>query len=315
MTIQDVKYIINDVFGLNKDEFALKCGGKDLPDITKRLEGYGIVASTVFAVVNKSHGGAQDVGNEDEKKIRRLNTKKYPDIKLTRERDVVTWDDDKIRPRAIMSCGHAVGAQSMYEYIKWRLGRNLTTTNICCPLPECAKEWDWNLVAKVADLSLSENLRYLQIMSDRLMKGRGVKKCPSCGSLGEASESLNIFRAVCSPCKTHFCWSCEKPWKTDGLQICGNDKCPVLEIQKVLNDAQPVKTTYSANVTIPNVRACPRCLTFVEHKAGCKFMKCKGCDYYFCMACLSVAKVKGVEEFSCSRPDQQCNTAGVQQLK
>jgi len=222
----------------------------------------------------------------------------------------VTLEDDN-RPRAEMPCGHAIGAQSMYQYIKWRLSKDLTTNSICCP--ECEKQWDWNLVAQVADLSLSENLRYQQIMADRIMKRSGIKKCPKCQMLGQASESLNIFRAECASCKTNYCWACEKVWKKGGLQICGNENCPVLEIQLVLDNCEKVTAEYSG-LEMPKIRACPRCLTFVEHNTGCKHMLCKGCKWHFCFSCLKVEEEKGTGKWSCGKFSDKCTVAAVQKL-
>ncbi|ETO13545.1 hypothetical protein RFI_23822, partial [Reticulomyxa filosa] len=146
----------------------------------------------------------EDIGKEDEQRVRHFNPKKNPEIKLATERDIITLDDNELILRAQMPCGHAIGAQTMYEYIKWRLSKDLATTDICCPDPKCARKWDWSLVAKVADLSISENLRYQQIMTDRLMKRNGVKKCPNCKSLREPSESLNIFRCNTKKKKSLF---------------------------------------------------------------------------------------------------------------
>ncbi|KAL0233706.1 hypothetical protein PCE1_002215 [Barthelona sp. PCE] len=38
---------------------------------------------------------------------------------------------------------------------------------------------------------------------------------------------------------------------------------------------------------VPSVRVCPNCLTPVEHRSGCKSMKCPTCSRSFCFVCLS----------------------------
>ncbi|ETO01182.1 hypothetical protein RFI_36258 [Reticulomyxa filosa] len=308
MTVRQIRDKINNMLGL-EDTYTLLGSGIALTEPSKTLEQYNIIKPTAFSFVMKMYGGGsafsrllfntlqkkkipkenfakediakENIGKEDEQRIRHLNPKKYPQIKLSTKTDVITLDDDMFIPRAQMPCGHAIGAHTMYEYIKWRLGKDLTTTSICCPDPKCAREWNWDLVSADNCKSINEK--------------NGIKKCPNCKCLGEPSESLNIFRsqkkkkkkkkkkssifvysiflilyttsvlyvvvcrAACSSCGTNFCWVCERLWKRNGLQICGNPNCPVLEIQVVLDSCKNKATSYNLDVKIPNIRACPRC--------------------------------------------------------
>ncbi|ETO01179.1 hypothetical protein RFI_36261, partial [Reticulomyxa filosa] len=181
ITIRQIRNMINDIWSLNDNEYELIGSGHPLTEPDKTLEQYGIIESTVFACITNTHGGGsiisrkedtgkeyvkiqnvrreyvskkaiakkeipkEDIGKGDEQRVRHFNPKKNPEIKLATKRDIITLDDNELILRAQMPCGHAIGAQTMYEYIKWRLSKDLATTDICCPDPKCARKWDWSL--------------------------------------------------------------------------------------------------------------------------------------------------------------------------
>jgi len=252
------------------------------------LEKFGITRTTIFRTIHSFNGGAQV---EDEKRIRRLNPKD-PSIVITKDKDCITLDDDMLGNRAKMSCGHSISAQTMHEYVKRVLRKNQYTHTINCPVPTCGKEWDLELVSKVADWSDQEYLNVQSIIDQRHCKNKAYKTCPSCRNKGQRAEDLAIFRARCTACKgPDFCWACDKIWKNSGLQICGNDGCPILDIQELLDKCETVEATGS-KLQIPKIRACPKCLTFMEHLPGCKHILCKGCGWKFCFSCLKTESKK-----------------------
>lgn len=119
----------------------------------------------------------------------------------------------------------------------------------------------------------------------------------------------------CSACnKADWCWNCMKPWKGSGLIVCSNNDCMLIKnTNQILNDAPKKTPTYLNNVSIPSIRACPLCLTFMEHKDRCKHMTCIGCTREFCFVCLGVKdKEKG---WPCNSHTFECPAAPVQQFK
>jgi len=314
MTVATLKSLVCAAFNITGTQATITGTGKTLSDDNKTLEQCQITRPTVFSLITRNPGGAQDViGAKDENRIRQLNTNDSS-ITLTSEKDCITLDDDPLEKRAKMKCGHAVGAQTMYEYMKSVLSKDLYTHKITCPVPNCRMEWDLELVSKVADLSDEEYLNYQVIIDQRHSKHQGYKICPTCGSKGERQENLTIFRIRCGACKgPDFCWACEKVWKNGGLQICGNPECPVADIQAVLTNCELVIASGS-QLQIPKIRACPKCLTFVEHTSGCKHMSCKGCGWNFCFSCLQTEKEKGTGSWVCGTYVDKCTVAERQKL-
>ncbi|ETO13259.1 hypothetical protein RFI_24115 [Reticulomyxa filosa] len=112
---------------------------------------------------------------------------------INNTKDCITEDDDSNEKRAKMPCGHAIGAATMYNYLQFVLDKNLYTHQITCPVLKCQREWDLELVSKVADLSDDEYLYYQGIINQRFSQNEGHKTCPTCGSKGERGENLTIF--------------------------------------------------------------------------------------------------------------------------
>jgi len=273
------------------------------------------MSTTIFFITFKVPGGSEYViGCEDENRLRQLN-EDDPYIELTTDEDCIMQEGDNGELRAKMPCGHAIGAQTMYQYLKMVLTANEYSYSINCPVKECngPTEWDFFLVARVADLSESESLKYQKVIGERCCRKSEVKTCPSCGAHC-VRGGLNTFRAACPAChQQDFCWECQKLWKGSGLQICGNENCPVLEIQKMLDSCTFV-TASSSNIVIPKKRACPKCLTIMEHDPGCKHIKCCGCGWNFCFSCLEMETDKGKGGWKCGSHTDKCNVAPTQKL-
>ncbi|ETO17020.1 hypothetical protein RFI_20322 [Reticulomyxa filosa] len=167
-----------------------------------------------------------------------------------------------------MPCGHAIGCYTMFEYMKSVLNRDMYSYKILCPAviedkikttyTICGKEWDWQLVAAVADLNENEYTQYTDIITNRFMEAKEIKTCPSCLGKCIRGKYLNVFRTKCLGCNSDFCWACEQPWQSEGQQICGNQNCPLWETQKLLETCD---LKVSSDVKMPPFRACPACLS------------------------------------------------------
>jgi len=327
MTVSEFKVRMNEEISTVAETIDLFAGGEGLVD-SKTLDSYGIIPGFAEVQVTLRVVGGSEI------RIRQLNNKNSK-IELTMDKDCITWDDCKKFRRAKMPCGHAIGCYTMFEYIKSVLEKNLYSYQIRCPArvcgkqsgkecekeckencsKECGTEWSWQLVAAVADLSEEEYSKYTKIVVGRFENSQQIKECPSCHNKCKRDKNLTIFRTKCLGCRgPDFCWACAKLWKSGGLQICGNEGCPILKVNGVLKGCKDKKLA-SGDAVIPEIRACPSCLTLISHTQNCKHMTCKGCNKHFCFSCLQVYEDNG-NKWNCGGPYEKCTTiAGRQVLK
>jgi len=97
--------------------------------------------------------------------------------------------------RALMQCGHAIGSQTMFNYV-YKLLENTRTQKICCPVPTCRKEWLWDDISAVANMTQEEEVYFSSILEKRNL--HGIKRCPYCQIFCERPPELNEFRVRCS---------------------------------------------------------------------------------------------------------------------
>lgn len=130
------------------------------------------------------------------------------------------------------------------------------------------------------------------------MNDMDVANCPSCDQLLFKCTSGGLkVRCPCCAGKS-FCWDCKRSWVGDNT--CGNKGCssgtgPITEIVSILKNCNSGSI---GSVTVPKLRACPKCSMLIEHKAACKHMTCgrnghagpwvkkTGCKHQFCFICL-----------------------------
>eukprot|EP01084_Bolivina_argentea_P157359 274241_1 len=249
----------------------------------------------------------EDVGNDemkdDEKapikekyRVRNLPWRKYKFIKLSKEPDCIMGytNEDKIE-RAEMKCGHAIAADTMFYYVKSIIEKNRRAIKILCPVPNCKnKEWDWDSCLRIADMTDQEIKKYNTIKQNRTNEGK-FKLCPHCNSPVVRPKTLTQYRVNCPNCtSSDWCYACSKPWKKSGKIDCGNDLCDVSNINKILQECPMVENSYltGKGKVVPKYRACPGCLSLIEHVTACKHMDCekKNCKTSFCFICLEVKK-------------------------
>lgn len=279
------------------------------------LEYYKIICAAdcimPLTVMFKCKGGAEakyNDNNEDDKyKVRKLRRKKYKGmIKLSKKPDCIMGytDDDNVR-RAEMPCGCAIASDTMWRYMKALFEKDFKGTKLICPMPNnlCTgnnkqREWPWNLIYIIADLSQKEIAKYSRIITNRTA---GTKNCPHCGATTERPKELRICRVACKQCKnSDWCWNCTKTWKSGGLgPICGNKDCMGAEVNNILKQCDwIVPTAWGSDINkssltcpgkegkVPKVRACPKCCSMIQYTSACKHMWCLCCPHEFCFNCL-----------------------------
>jgi len=224
-----------------------------------------------------------------DEKIRKLDTSN-PLIKITSQLDCITGEDSDEEPRAIMSCGHAFTAITMYTYIQHCFQNDFSHYEFFCPVKNCRKLWDWDVVACVGDVTDDEFNKFSNLIEERQFKKGLIKICPHCRINIDRPQELNQNCVQCICKGPNFCYTCLKKWNHSGLQICGNVDCETHTIEDNIKSCKPVSTTgYLDDQTMPQMRACPKCLTIITYEKNCKRVVCprKDCSYDFCFACLT----------------------------
>ncbi|KAJ3033265.1 hypothetical protein HDV00_006555 [Rhizophlyctis rosea] len=261
--------------GLNEHNIRLIFGGRQLEDGT--VADYGVTKNSTLQVVARLHGGT----------YKRL--KPADGLVLTTEPDMLKMDDAQGELRAKMSCGHAIGPNSITMYCRTAVESG--HYRFTCPhiVPgvsrACGKVWPYPEVRKVGMLTQEERV-YFETNTSSLYAHQelGAKECPKCSTTSERVNKLapTVF---CDVCKQTFCWTCLTAIKAKTAHKCAPPSSPFA--YTALKEA-PMKTINSRNV--PSRRACPQCKTFIEHEGGCNEMDCQFCGTRFCFICLRLWK-------------------------
>eukprot|EP00483_Globobulimina_turgida_P001446 UN01448 len=256
-------------------------------------------------------------------RVRDFRKAKYSCIRSSKFEDcIMKYTKEDGIARAAMQCGHAIASSTMFYYIKQTFSSNYSATDITCPVPNCKKKWDWGICTMVADMDNDELTYYNKLRTKRIFTN--LCECGNCGKMIDRPTDLTVMRVHCSCSSTNFCFKCSLPWKKfDSQIVCGNKACTIVQD---LNETLR-KQSWNAEVVwgqtgrgLPKIRACPRCLTLVIHKAGCKWMTCKCCKKAFCFCCLALATDNGT--LTCKNMDGkgkgdhfgQCPVAKIQQF-
>ena len=96
-------------------------------------------------------------------------------------------------------------------------------------------------------------------------------------------------------------------------QVCGNANCKTELIEKLINSPKmEFRDSIGKKVTIPTMRACPRCQTMLEHTGGCNTFTCSSsiCKHIFCFICLSASK--SCKSISWNETGIRCSPAPIQ---
>jgi len=306
-TVETVRQQIADLLVQDINKFNLLHLGQTLQP-NQTLKFYNINNNTcVIQMTQNVDGGAK------ESKERSFDPKN-PFIRSTDKPDCITFDNDPKYPRALMPCGHAVTSQTMFDWVTTLFQKNEKIADVRCPLVKCRKLWNWVLVVAVANMTPEENLRFTTERERRLGSDKNFKYCPNCKIIVQRPTDLTMFRVRCSACSgSDFCFVCCKPWKGGGFQVCGNPNCSAEYLNKVLKECPMKQPDYwPQGSKVPSLRACPKCLTLIQHESKCKHMKCVNCSTDFCFSCLSLRTATG---WTCKSHTDVCPVASRQVLK
>lgn len=237
-----------------------------------------------------------------------------PDVELTSEPDMITFDDDKDGQRAKMPCGHAIGPESLTAYCRSLLSAG--KFEFRCPHMDpkyCGRLWEYYTIQQCAVLTKEERKEFETKIALNFLNKSGMQECPNCQSYCERKSKKDI-RVICPICSRkkgralyEFCWFCLRVWKTSGQKECGNLNCSGEDPRKKILRECPEKDVIG--VKCPAVRACPKCGMMIEHKEACKHMDCP-CGQQFCFICLKMAT--GKNKYQCGSYNTKCEKAPIQ---
>ncbi|XP_052084224.1 uncharacterized protein LOC127721492 isoform X2 [Mytilus californianus] len=269
------------------------------------------------ADLTRESWSVKDVDVVHPEKLEIIPSKKFiidPDVELSPEPDIITFEDDPGAQRARMPCGHAIGAESLTEYCRSVLLSG--KLEFRCPHmnPEpCDELWEFSIVKKCAALTAEEQREFeTKLSMNYLSNFIGMQQCLQCQSFC-ARVNEETVRTLCLVCTkkgnsaVEFCWSCRRTWQTSISTDCGNFNCPSEDPRKKI--LRECKEKEISGINCPTIRACPKCGLMIEHIDGCKQMQCT-CKQKFCFLCLQMANNQGA--YICGSTYNKCEKAPAQ---
>lgn len=256
----------------------------------------------------------KDVVTPDKLEIIPLKKLLDPDVELSSEPDMITFEDDPDAQRARMPCGHAIGAESLTEYCRSVLSSG--KLEFRCPHMNpkpCDELWEFSFIKACAALTTEEQREFETKLSiNYLSNFIGMQQCSNCQSYCARINEKTV-RTLCPVCTiksnsaVEFCWSCRRTWQTSKTIDCGNLNCPSEDPKKkILRECNEKDIS---GVKCPSIRACPKCGLMIEHTDGCKQMQCT-CKQKFCFLCLQMANNQG--SYVCGTNYNKCERAPAQ---
>ena len=202
------------------------------------------------------------------------------------------FEDNGLR----MECGHYICPDDLLDWTweqlsnrKYQIGCN-----------ECDKPIKREDIIKFGLPTLEEEEFLIAAITTNFYESQDTQECPQCRTLCQRTNIHNpqVQCAVCPKKRGKcfmFCWSCKREWKNaSDNKVCEN--CTNKElIEKLINSPKmEFQDRNGKKVTIPTMRACPRCQTMLEYSGGCNTFTCSSstCKHIFCFICLSDKTVK-----------------------
>ena len=304
------KKLVHERSGVPPDDQRLIFAGKQLDD-DKSLGDYSTLGNcaTLFLVLRlPGGGGTQSKEQEEPYKKYMYHLRQFPAHAPKHPDECpICFECPAIR----MPCNHPMCPPCLMNYT-WSEVGCFKKTEIHCSL--CDSEWPLHIIQDYGNI-LSEEMKLLQesLSTNFIVNDPTILECPGCSNYCERKDKTTnrVYCRICSNLgKPHtYCWNCLKPWNNSGSnRDCGNAGCDAASFLKILREAPLTTLRFLPGVQVPSKRACPTCGEVIEHKGGCKHMKCTGCGTDFCFLCLK----KKVEGSSYCGYDTVCTVAPVQ---
>lgn len=168
---------------------------------------------------------------------------------------------------------------------------------------------------------MDEEQFLISAISVNFCESQDIQQCPRCKSYCERMDSTSP-QVKCTVCSKklgrefQFCWYCLNIWKDiSNIQNCGNPKCKQ-DVVNQLHDSPKMifEDNQGISVSVPQIRACPRCSTIIHHDDGCNEMTCI-CGLMFCFICLRNTSEGSLLCTGRDYTDITCTPAPVQTLR
>lgn len=193
-----------------------------------------------------------------------------------------------------MQCGHYICPDDLLD-LAWNQIEHLKHEISCGTCPSIISIDDIITFGLPND---DEKQFLLTAVSLNYCESQDIQQCPGCLTYCQRlrTDSPQVKCTVCTKKKGkdfEFCWVCLKQWNNpDNYKVCGNFGCKGRDLAQLRNCAKKeFKDREGTVVFVPQMRACPKCFTILEHLSGCNEMTCKKCEEKFCFICL--AKTEG----------------------
>ncbi|KAK9723182.1 Ariadne domain [Popillia japonica] len=197
-----------------------------------------------------------------------------------------------------LSCAHMFCKDCWIMHFEVQINQGISTA-ISCMAKDCEVLAPEDFVLKHL---IKPNLRekYQQFtFQDHVKSHPQLRFCPgpNCQVVIRSNEA-KAKRAVCSQCKTAFCFKC-------GMDYHAPTDCQIIKkwLTKCADDSE------TANYISAHTKDCPKCNICIEKNGGCNHMQCYHCKHDFCWMCLGDWKSHGSEYYECSRYKENPNIA------
>ncbi|KRT83485.1 hypothetical protein AMK59_3084, partial [Oryctes borbonicus] len=197
-----------------------------------------------------------------------------------------------------LSCAHMFCKDCWIMHFEVQIKQGISTA-ISCMAKDCEVLAPEDFVLKHL---IKPNLRekYQQFtFQDHVKSHPQLRFCPgpNCQVIIRSQEP-KAKRAVCSQCRTIFCFKC-------GMDYHAPTDCQIIKkwLTKCADDSE------TANYISAHTKDCPKCHICIEKNGGCNHMQCYHCKHDFCWMCLGDWKSHGSEYYECSRYKENPNIA------
>ncbi|KAH1023008.1 potential E3 ubiquitin-protein ligase ariadne-2 [Dendroctonus ponderosae] len=198
-----------------------------------------------------------------------------------------------------LSCAHIFCRECWTTHFEVQISQGISTA-ISCMAKDCIVLAPEDFVLKHLHHKTSIREKYQHfIFQDYVKAHPELRFCPgpNCSIIIHSSE-IKAKRAVCTQCKTIFCFRC-------GCDYHAPTDCQVIKkwLTKCADDSE------TANYISAHTKDCPKCHICIEKNGGCNHMQCYNCKHDFCWMCLGDWKSHGSEYYECSRYRENPNIA------
>ncbi|XP_068916764.1 potential E3 ubiquitin-protein ligase ariadne-2 [Tenebrio molitor] len=197
-----------------------------------------------------------------------------------------------------LSCSHMFCKDCWVTHFEVQINQGISTA-ISCMARDCVVLAPEDFVLKhLSRPNMRE--KYQQFTFQDYVKSHPeLRFCPgpNCPIVVHSDEN-KAKRAICSNCKTAFCFQC-------GMDYHAPTECSIIKkwLTKCADDSE------TANYISAHTKDCPKCHICIEKNGGCNHMQCYNCKHDFCWMCLGDWKSHGSEYYECSRYRENPNIA------